>query len=201
MAEPSLQNHLPIADHVVSGPRISRFLWYHEPMVPVGQPLLPTADAIARYLAELDRSRRYTNHGQLVRLLEERLAALLGSPAAQTVSGASATAALAWRVQRDRFVHVVYRNTPDDTDIMGCGRQKTTSAASLCSKRSSAASCHRRSSAATSIQIAPVTVIRSTPWCRLRSTPIAARKSSCTAAPRNALRALPPAMAYDRDVR
>lgn len=65
-----------------------------EPLIPVGRPLLPSADAVARYLARLDRSRWYTNHGELVRLFETRLTALFGVPAARTVSAASGTAAL-----------------------------------------------------------------------------------------------------------
>ena len=66
----------------------------HEPVIPVGRPLLPSADAIAPYLRVLDRSRRYANHGELVRTLEARLTALFGSPAAHTVTAASGTAAL-----------------------------------------------------------------------------------------------------------
>jgi dTDP-4-amino-4,6-dideoxygalactose transaminase len=66
-----------------------------EPVVPVGRPLLPSADAIARYLSRLDRSRRYSNRGELVGLLEERLTALFGMPAsAKVITAASGTAAL-----------------------------------------------------------------------------------------------------------
>ncbi len=65
-----------------------------ESAVPVGRPLLPSADAIAPYLRRLDRSRRYSNHGELVRLLETRLTALFGVPNTYTVSAASGTTAL-----------------------------------------------------------------------------------------------------------
>jgi dTDP-4-amino-4,6-dideoxygalactose transaminase len=46
-------------------------------------------------LSLLDLSRRYTNQGELVGLLETRLTALFGMPTAHTVSAASGTAALA----------------------------------------------------------------------------------------------------------
>lgn len=61
--------------------------------IPVGRPLLPSADAVAKYLALIDRSRCYTNRGELVGMLELRLADLFKSPAC-IVSAASGTAAL-----------------------------------------------------------------------------------------------------------
>jgi dTDP-4-amino-4,6-dideoxygalactose transaminase len=63
--------------------------------VPVACPLLPPANAIARYLSVVDQSRRYTNHGALVEMLEARLTALFGSSRAYTITAASGTAALA----------------------------------------------------------------------------------------------------------
>jgi dTDP-4-amino-4,6-dideoxygalactose transaminase len=66
-----------------------------QPVIQVWHPLLPSTDAIARYMSLLDRSRRYTNHGALVTILEERLAVLFKMPAtSRPVTAASGTAAL-----------------------------------------------------------------------------------------------------------
>ena len=65
-----------------------------DPVVPVGRPLLPSADAIIPYLRRLDVTRRYANRGELVQLLEGRLSKLF-APSAAMVSAASGTAALA----------------------------------------------------------------------------------------------------------
>jgi dTDP-4-amino-4,6-dideoxygalactose transaminase len=62
--------------------------------IPVYQPLLPQAGAIASYLALLDKTRRYANHGELTELLETRLAALFGDRDAGIVTASSGTAAL-----------------------------------------------------------------------------------------------------------
>ncbi|WP_373355269.1 DegT/DnrJ/EryC1/StrS family aminotransferase [Pseudoroseicyclus sp. CXY001] len=59
----------------------------------VFHPALPRAAAVARYLAELDASRSYTNRGALAERLEARLGALFGAPGAVTTA-ASGTAAL-----------------------------------------------------------------------------------------------------------
>ncbi len=48
--------------------------------VPVARPMLPNADALLPYLREIDRGRRYANHGPLVRRFEARLAERLGAP-------------------------------------------------------------------------------------------------------------------------
>lgn len=77
----------------------ARFAWkaskVNEPIVPVARPLLPSAEAIARYLSSLDRSRRYTNRGALVSMLEERLTTLFGMRGTTNViTAASGTAAL-----------------------------------------------------------------------------------------------------------
>jgi dTDP-4-amino-4,6-dideoxygalactose transaminase len=49
-------------------------------LLPVCRPLLPPADAVATYLRLADGARHYTNRGQLVRRLEQRLAQALGLP-------------------------------------------------------------------------------------------------------------------------
>lgn len=58
------------------------------------RPLLPRAELIVRYMALLDNSRRYANRGELVELLETRLAAQFGISAGGVSSASSGTAAL-----------------------------------------------------------------------------------------------------------
>ena len=58
----------------------------------VARPLLPTADALAPYLARIDEARWYTNHGPLALELEERFAQLTGN--AHVICASSGTAAL-----------------------------------------------------------------------------------------------------------
>jgi dTDP-4-amino-4,6-dideoxygalactose transaminase len=62
--------------------------------IPVCRPLLPRAEAIGRYLATPDRSRRYSNHGPLVQQFEARLSRLLGHPSTVVVATSSGTSAL-----------------------------------------------------------------------------------------------------------
>jgi dTDP-4-amino-4,6-dideoxygalactose transaminase len=56
---------------------------------------LPRVDALTPYLATLDRTRRYSNHGELVRTFESRLAARFDLAPRQAVSASSGTAAIA----------------------------------------------------------------------------------------------------------
>lgn len=62
--------------------------------LPVLRPLLPASERVAHYLKHLDQTRRYTNHGDLVRALESRLVTLFAVAPGQVVSAASGTAAL-----------------------------------------------------------------------------------------------------------
>jgi dTDP-4-amino-4,6-dideoxygalactose transaminase len=62
--------------------------------IPVYHPLLPQVGAITPYLALLDQSRQYANHGELSRLLETRLTALFKVSAAGIITTSSGTAAL-----------------------------------------------------------------------------------------------------------
>lgn len=48
--------------------------------IPVHRPHLPAAERLLPYLAEIDRTRRYSNFGPLARAFEARLAARLGLP-------------------------------------------------------------------------------------------------------------------------
>lgn len=61
---------------------------------PVCKPLLPSADALYPYLAELDASRVYTNFGPLSRRLRTQLAGMLGVSEPRTVLASSGTSAL-----------------------------------------------------------------------------------------------------------
>jgi dTDP-4-amino-4,6-dideoxygalactose transaminase len=64
--------------------------------VPAARPMLPATDALVPYLREIDRNRRYANHGPLVRRFEARLAERLGAPQHDAVALLpSGTAALA----------------------------------------------------------------------------------------------------------
>lgn len=63
-----------------------------QPAIPVMRPRLPRADALAPFLAEIDKTQRYTNFGPLVDRLERQLAELL--EASGTVCTSSATLAL-----------------------------------------------------------------------------------------------------------
>jgi dTDP-4-amino-4,6-dideoxygalactose transaminase len=55
---------------------------------------LPSADALHPYLARIDATRRYSNHGPLERELAGRFSRLLGSEVPITATAASGTAAL-----------------------------------------------------------------------------------------------------------
>lgn len=63
--------------------------------VPVMRPVLPSPSSIAAYLAEMDRSGRYSNFGPLSLRLEERMASRLGVAAEQVVAVANATLGIA----------------------------------------------------------------------------------------------------------
>jgi dTDP-4-amino-4,6-dideoxygalactose transaminase len=56
--------------------------------------MLPRAADLLPYLARIDESRRYTNHGSLMRELESRLAHILGLGPGNVVAASSGTAAL-----------------------------------------------------------------------------------------------------------
>ncbi len=62
--------------------------------VPVYRALLPVAERIAPYLAELDRTRLYSNFGPLAQRFETRVAALAQLSPSHVVSSASGTSAL-----------------------------------------------------------------------------------------------------------
>lgn len=62
--------------------------------IPVCRPLLPTADRLVPYLQQIDGKRWYSNFGPLNEAFTERLARRAGTPAAQVVTAANATAAL-----------------------------------------------------------------------------------------------------------
>ena len=62
--------------------------------LPVCRPLLPSADAVAAYLRQIDAARHYTNRGPLTRLLEQRLAQTLGLPAHGLRSASNGTSAI-----------------------------------------------------------------------------------------------------------
>ncbi len=61
--------------------------------VPVCRPILPPASALLPYLERIDASRRYSNHGQLVLELQQRLSELMGG--AFVVAASSGTSAIA----------------------------------------------------------------------------------------------------------
>ncbi len=63
-------------------------------MIPVLRPKLPTVDRLAPYLAEIDRSRLYSNFGPHAELLEERLAAHFGLSGGTVTTVANATLGL-----------------------------------------------------------------------------------------------------------
>jgi len=63
--------------------------------IPAYRARLPRVDAVAPYLATLDRTRWYSNHGALVRTFESRLAAGFELAPRQVVSASSGTAAIA----------------------------------------------------------------------------------------------------------
>ncbi len=63
------------------------------PPLPVARPSLPRADAITPYLRQLDDARWYSNHGQLITGLEQRLAARFPM-GTQVVTVANATQGL-----------------------------------------------------------------------------------------------------------
>ncbi|WP_146037238.1 DegT/DnrJ/EryC1/StrS family aminotransferase [Novosphingobium guangzhouense] len=58
------------------------------------EPVLPTTDALAPYLRQIDRSRMYSNQGPLVKGLQHRLQTLLGIGEGTTVATNSGTGAL-----------------------------------------------------------------------------------------------------------
>ncbi len=62
--------------------------------LPAYRARLPLAGALTPYLATLDRTRRYSNHGELVRRFESRVAEHLGLGRDETVSASSGTAAI-----------------------------------------------------------------------------------------------------------
>ena len=63
-------------------------------MIPILRPKLPTADRIVPYLAEIDRSRLYSNFGPHAEALEERLAAHFGLFGGTVTTVANATLGL-----------------------------------------------------------------------------------------------------------
>ncbi len=63
-------------------------------MIPVCVPRLPAADALVPYLEEIDRNRRYSNGGPLVRRLEQRLAKQWGLDPSSVVLVSSGTSGL-----------------------------------------------------------------------------------------------------------
>lgn len=65
-----------------------------DPPIPVLRPLLPTADRLAPYLAQIDETRTYSNWGPLVSELQKRLCRGLAQPPESTVCASSGTAAL-----------------------------------------------------------------------------------------------------------
>ncbi|MCF3947636.1 DegT/DnrJ/EryC1/StrS family aminotransferase [Acidiphilium sp. AL] len=62
--------------------------------VPVYRAKLPAAAQILPYLEIIDGSRNYTNYGELVFLLEQRLRAIIAAPDCDVIAAASGTAAL-----------------------------------------------------------------------------------------------------------
>ena len=60
-------------------------------LIPAFRPRLPTADAIAPLLREIDANRYYSNFGPLVRRFQTRLAAHFGAPDGSVITVASAT--------------------------------------------------------------------------------------------------------------
>ncbi len=62
--------------------------------IPVMRPQLPTADELLPYLRRIDEARYYSNHGALLRELEERLAEFYGVPASNVSVVANGTVAL-----------------------------------------------------------------------------------------------------------
>jgi hypothetical protein len=50
-------------------------------MIPILRPKLPTVERLSPYLAEIDRSRVYSNFGQRAESLEERLPRIFASRA------------------------------------------------------------------------------------------------------------------------
>jgi len=62
--------------------------------VPVARPRMPLAEMVLPYLQQIDESRWYSNHGPLIRRLEQRLADRF-APGAHVVTAANATQALA----------------------------------------------------------------------------------------------------------
>ena len=63
-------------------------------MIPVLRPKLPSVDRLVPYLADIDRSRLYSNFGPHVKALEERLAAHFGSADGTVTTAANATLGL-----------------------------------------------------------------------------------------------------------
>jgi dTDP-4-amino-4,6-dideoxygalactose transaminase len=63
--------------------------------IPIYRPRLPSAEALRPYLELLDRTRWYSNHGQLERQLAARLSRLFGSAEPITGTASSGTTALA----------------------------------------------------------------------------------------------------------
>jgi len=63
-------------------------------VIPILRPKLPTADRLAPYLAEIDRSRLYSNFGPHAQVLEERIAAHFGLPGGTVTTVANATLGL-----------------------------------------------------------------------------------------------------------
>ena len=62
--------------------------------IPVLRPQLPSADRLLPYLRQIDSTRFYSNYGQLVQQLEQRLAEHLTLAQGSVASAASGTAAL-----------------------------------------------------------------------------------------------------------
>ena len=65
------------------------------PMLPMGRPLLPKAEAVLPYLRQLDECRWYSNGGPVVALYEARLQRLFGCSVVATASGTAGLIAAA----------------------------------------------------------------------------------------------------------
>lgn len=76
--------------------RLSEFVrgWYRPDMLAVYRAQLPTVDRLLPYLATLDRTRNYSNHGDLHDTLGERLSRLFFQPHHAVTLASSGTAAL-----------------------------------------------------------------------------------------------------------
>ena len=77
--------------------------------IPVNRPLLPKTEHLATYLSTIDSNRQYTNHGELSKLLIQRLSRLMGVEmknicltASGTIGLLGAIYSIAGRAKKDR---------------------------------------------------------------------------------------------------